>query len=334
MPFSAPETRRVRDFVASRVVGGWQQIRTHITFHSNGQLILWPYGYTKTDIPSDMSKHDHAAFVAMGKKMASLNGYRPKQSSGLYITDGDQIDWLYGRHRIFSYTFELYPTEHYRISDFYPPDEILARETARNRSAVLYLIEQADCPWRAAGFAAADCGAFYDDLELGHGWRTNAQGTDTATDGRWQRGNPAGTSNHGPKQLGTTFSASRALVTGLKAGSSVNANDVDGGLTSVTSPAIALPDPVGRLTFRYYLAHRPNASSADAFRAVVMADDGDHVVFTERAAANDDDAAWASVSIDIGAFAGQTIRIRFEAVDGSRASTIEAAVDDVRVRRP
>ncbi|MET1231713.1 MAG: M14 family metallopeptidase, partial [Candidatus Limnocylindrales bacterium] len=41
--FSAPETRRVRDFVASRVVGGWQQIRTHITFHSNGELILWPY---------------------------------------------------------------------------------------------------------------------------------------------------------------------------------------------------------------------------------------------------------------------------------------------------
>ena len=118
----------------------------------------------------DMSSNDHAAFVAMGKKMASLNGYTAKQSSDLYITDGDEIDWLYGRHRIFTYTFELYPTEHYRISDFYPPDEILARETARNRSAILYLIEQADCPWRAAGLAAANCGAFYDDLELYHGW--------------------------------------------------------------------------------------------------------------------------------------------------------------------
>ncbi len=326
-PFSAPETRRVRDFVASRVVGGWQQIRTHITFHTSGRLVMWPYGYTLKNVPSDMTKHDHAAFVAMGKKMASLNGYRPQQASDLYISSGRLGDWLYGLHRVFTYTFEL-------TVGSYPDDSTIGQETARNRSAVLYLIEQADCPWRAAGFAAADCGAFYDDLELGHGWRTNAQGTDTASDGRWQRGNPAGTSNHGPKQLGTTFSASRALVTGLKAGSSVNANDVDGGLTSVTSPAIALPDPVGRLTFRYYLAHRPNASSADAFRAVVMADDGDHVVFTERAAANDDDAAWASASIDIGAFAGQTIRIRFEAVDASRASTIEAAVDDVRVRRP
>jgi len=333
-PFSAPETRALRDFVQSRVVGGWQQIRTHITFHSNGQLILWPYGYTKTNVPADMSGNDHAAFVAMGKRMAALNGYRPQQSSDLYITDGDQIDWLYGRHRIFSYTFELYPTEHNRISDFYPPDEILARETARNRSAVLYLIEQADCPWRAAGLAAANCGAFYDDLELGHGWIANAQGTDTASDGTWQRGNPQPTSSHGPKQRGTTFSASRALVTGLKAGSSVGANDVDGGLTSITSPAIALPETPGRLTFRYYLAHSRSASSADAFRAVVMADDGDHVVLTERGAGNDDDAAWAAASIDIGAFGGQTIRLRFEAVDGGRGNLVEAAVDDVRVRRP
>ena len=99
----------MRDFVDSRVIGGWQQIRTHITFHSNGQLILWPYGYTKADIPSDMSSNDHAAFVAMGKKMASLNGYTAKQSSGLYITDGDQIDWLYGRHRIFSLHLRALP---------------------------------------------------------------------------------------------------------------------------------------------------------------------------------------------------------------------------------
>ena len=281
-----------------------------------------------------MSSGDHAAFVAMGKKMASLNGYKPQQSSDLYITDGDQIDWLYGRHRIFSYTFELYPTEHYRISDFYPPDEILARETARNRTAILYLIEQADCPWRAAGLADANCGALYDDFELSHGWRVDAQGTDTARDGTWQRGNPQATSRRGPKQLGTTVSASRALVRRKAAGRSAGANDVDGGLTSVTSPAIALPDTIGRLTFRYYLAHTSGSSSADAFRAIVMADDGDHVVLTEKGAGNDDDAAWKSASIDIGAFAGQTIRLRFEAVDAGGGNLLEAAVDDVRIRRP
>ena len=326
-PFSAPETRAVRDFVLSRVVDGWQQIRTHISFHTSGRLVMWPYGYTLTNVPGDMSRNDHAALVAMGKKMASLNGYTPEQGSDLYITSGRFGDWMYGTQRVFTYTFEM-------THGWYPDDSEIARETARNRSAILYLIEQADCPWRAAGLAAADCGAFYDDLELNHGWRANAQGTDTATDGTWQRGNPQPTSLRGPKQLGTTVSASRALVTGLKAGSRAGANDVDGGLTSVTSPAIALPATIGRLTFRYYLAHSNGSSSADALRAVVMADDGDHVVFTEHGAANDDDAAWASASIDIAAYAGQTIHLRFEAVDGGRANLLEAAVDDIRIRRP
>ena len=36
--FSAPETRAFRDFVISRVVGGRQQIRTAISFHTTGRL--------------------------------------------------------------------------------------------------------------------------------------------------------------------------------------------------------------------------------------------------------------------------------------------------------
>ena len=67
-----------------------------------------------------MTADDHAAFVALGKRMAQRNGYTPKQSSDLYITDGDQIDWMYGRYRIFSFTWELYPTEHYTNSRLLP----------------------------------------------------------------------------------------------------------------------------------------------------------------------------------------------------------------------
>ncbi|HTS15011.1 MAG TPA: M14 family zinc carboxypeptidase, partial [Candidatus Sulfotelmatobacter sp.] len=105
--FSTPEAKAVRDFVLSRVVGGVQQIKTHVTFHTDGELILWPYGYTKTDIPSDMTADDHATFVAMGKAMAKTDGYTAEQSSDLYVTDGDEIDWLYGVEHIFSFTFEL-----------------------------------------------------------------------------------------------------------------------------------------------------------------------------------------------------------------------------------
>ena len=105
----ARRRRPCTNFVLSRVVGGIQQIRAHITFHTNGQLILWPYGYTKTDIPPDMTVDDHRVFVAIGKAMAARNGYKAEQSSDLYITDGDQIDWMYGRQRIFSYTMRAVP---------------------------------------------------------------------------------------------------------------------------------------------------------------------------------------------------------------------------------
>jgi hypothetical protein len=38
--------------------------------------------------------------------------------------------------------------------------------------------------------------------------------------------------------------------------------------------------------------------------------------------------------VALDAWAGQTIRIRFEAVDGAAASTIDTGVDDIRVTRP
>ena len=151
-PWSAPETRALRDYVESRVVDGRQQIRTHVTLHTNGELILYPYGYTKVDVPADMDPLDQQTFVAMARAMAGTNGYRAMQSSDLYITDGDQIDWLYARHRIFSFTFELYPTEQVSSrADHEPPDEVIVRETSRNRAALLYLIDLADCPYRAIG---------------------------------------------------------------------------------------------------------------------------------------------------------------------------------------
>ena len=234
---------------------------------------------------------------------------------------------MYGRHRIFTFTFEL-------SHGWYPDDSEIGPETARNRSAVLYLIDAAACPWRASGKAGANCGPFYDDLEISRGWVVDPHGTDTASAGAWQRGNPEGTSYTGAKQLDVTASGSAALVTGLKRGTYTSSNDVDGGVTSVRSAAIPLPAVPGRLTFAWYFSHLANASSADYVRAIVEAPDGDHVVLEERGGAFDDDAAWSRASIDLSPFAGQVIRIRFEAADLGPDSLVEAAVDDVRVTRP
>ena len=331
--FSTPEARAIRDFMASRRIGGRQQIKTAITFHTAGEQILWPYGYTKTDVPWDMTSDDQAALVALGRKMATTNGYTAMQSSSLYVTDGDEIDWAYGHEHIFMYTFELYPS-HSAVSTtarFYPPDEIIGPQTERNREAILTLIEAAACPYALTGKAGTNCGPLYDDFETYGGWVRNPLGTDTAARGAWERANPAATA----RQAGTVPSGSRALVTGARAGSYAGAYDVDGGVTTIRSPQVALPATVGSLTFRYYLAHSSNSSSADYFRAYVEAANGVRtLVRQELGAANTDLPTWSTATIPLAPWAGQTIRIVFAAADRGRASTVEAAVDDVRITRP
>ena len=153
--FSTPEMARVRDFINSRVVDGKQQIKTSITFHTYAELILWPYGYTYTDVPADMTQDDHAVFAAMGQAMAATNGYTAQQGSDLYITDGSYEDWAYGVHKIFAYTFEMYPTT--TSPGFYPPGSVITRETSRNEQAVRYIMQQADCPYRTIGKEGAYC---------------------------------------------------------------------------------------------------------------------------------------------------------------------------------
>ncbi|GGW88993.1 M14 family metallopeptidase [Streptomyces lomondensis] len=153
---SAPEVKVVADFVRSRVVGGKQQIRAGVDFHTYSELVLWPFGYTYSDTTTGMTADDNAAFKAVGQKMAASNGYTAEQSSDLYITDGSIDDYLWGVHKIFGYTFEMYPSSS-AGGGFYPPDEVIERETSRNRDAVLQLLENADCMYRSIGKESQYC---------------------------------------------------------------------------------------------------------------------------------------------------------------------------------
>jgi aminopeptidase S len=173
---------------------------------------------------------------------------------------------------------------------------------------------------------------FFDNFETSLGWTTNASGTDTATTGAWERGDPEATSSGSTMQLGTTVSGSNDLVTGRLAGSSVGANDIDGGTTTALSPAIALPAGATlNLSLSYYLAHLNNSSSADFFRVVVVVGSSSTVVFSSSGAATTRAAAWTTATANLSSFAGQTIRLRVEAADASTASLVEAGVDDVRI---
>jgi hypothetical protein len=147
---SSPEVALVMDFVRTRVVGGVQQIKTNIDFHTFAELVLWPYGYTTANTGPGMTQQDYDTFSTLGRQLAASNGYTPEQASDLYITDGSIDDWLWATQHVYSFTFEMYPSSG-GIDGFYPPDEVIGRETTRNRESVLTLLDYSDCPPRVIG---------------------------------------------------------------------------------------------------------------------------------------------------------------------------------------
>jgi carboxypeptidase T len=141
-PFSTPEDSRMADFMIAH-----PNVTTGISYHSFGDLILYPYGYTYEDIPPDMTPLDHQTFVAMGAEMERTAGYHAQQSSDLYITDGDWNDWMYGALHRYPITIEL------SGGTFYPPDEFIPGESKRNHEAALFVARIADCPPAIVGGA-------------------------------------------------------------------------------------------------------------------------------------------------------------------------------------
>lgn len=330
--FSAPETQAVRDFVDSRVVNGRQQITVGIDFHTFSELVLWPYGYTYATVPSDMTQDDHDVLVEMGRAMAATNDYTAQQSSQLYITDGSIPDWLYGQHGILAYTFEMYPTS-MAGGGFYPPDEVIPRETGRNREAVMYLLGQADCPYRLIGKEQAHCGITSPTYVYREGfdgvgtWTVNPDGTDTATAGRWESGTPQSTQAGGRKQPGRAQTVPHALATGLAA--SVN---VSGGLTTARSAPITLPTDVSRLTLTWYgyMAHDANSTNADKFVVKVLGNPT-VIAYMELGTFLNTDAAWRKYTTDLTRLRGQTVYLQVECDDQAPDNLVECGIDSMAI---
>ena len=174
---------------------------------------------------------------------------------------------------------------------------------------------------------------FNDNFESELGWTLTA-GANSATRGLWQRGDPQPTTNAGmPLQLDNCQGSTNCLITGLTAGASNGAHDVDNGQTSIQSPAIALP--AGRpltLAFGLYFAHNANATSADFFRVRVVGENGvAQTVYARAGAARNVAAAWATRTANLDAWAGQTIQLRIDVKDAELGSLIEAGVDNVAI---
>ena len=244
---------------------------------------------------------------------------------------------MYGRHRIFSFTWELYPTETPSdATDHYSPDEIIARETKRNRAAFLYALRMAGCPYGAIDRQRANCGAFFDDFEGSKGWAVNPDGTDTAIAGRWQRGIPAR-----PRPMAAPSSwtrpppAPRARHRG-SSGASTGANDLDGTTTIRSARHRPAGQRRGRSRSATTSPTAPNASPDDWFRVWVEAADGTRTLVREELGA----AERRRRRLGVGPGRDRPVG-RADGADrhrrpptAARDSLVEAAVDDVRIERP
>jgi len=101
--FSEPETLAVKNFILDRSrVGGWE---LYLTFHSYGQMVLYPWGYDRVDHPGEgeLERLGRVAARALGR------GYTVGSAAKvLYPAAGGSDDWALGGAGIpYSYTIEL-----------------------------------------------------------------------------------------------------------------------------------------------------------------------------------------------------------------------------------
>ncbi len=137
-PFSEPETKAVKKFVESH-----SNIKTMISFHTFSELILYPWGGTYDPVGGQEEK----VFKKMANTMAEWNGYKPQQSSDLYVATGDTCDWAFAEHNIFCFTFELTPSSMWS-GGFYPGAKVINSTFKENIKPVTYLLEYTDDVYR------------------------------------------------------------------------------------------------------------------------------------------------------------------------------------------
>ena len=131
--FSEPESRALRDLALR------EHVAIHVDFHAYGQLLLYPWNYTRA--PAS----DRAKFAAMGDRMASAMAathqarYTLQSGADLYAAAGTMSDWMYGEAKALSFTVELRPNGHKGAGGFVLPPEQIRPTCDEGLAAVLAL---------------------------------------------------------------------------------------------------------------------------------------------------------------------------------------------------
>jgi len=120
----------------------------------------------------------------------------------------------------------------------------------------------------------------------------------------------------------------KSFVTATRLGWQMEANWTDPLLFFIYSVA----KPLASTLIFVVMIEVIGGNSTREFRAFVVVGSTPTQVFQSLGAAVNRNGAWTAVSnVSLNAYAGQTIRIRFDAADASTASLVEAGVDDVKI---
>jgi hypothetical protein len=135
--FSEPETQAIRQWTESH------DFVIAVSYHSFGELVLYPWGWTDVE-----TTPDHPVFVALADSMVRDNGYRPGNAYNgvIYLTNGDFDDWMYGAtsaskpRQTFSFTVELNSAAQ---GGFWPDESLIQPTCDRLLSLNLFAIRVA-----------------------------------------------------------------------------------------------------------------------------------------------------------------------------------------------
>lgn len=171
--------------------------------------------------------------------------------------------------------------------------------------------------------------AFTDDMESNTGWTVGAPG-DSASTGQWERADPQPTA----AQPGDDHTPAGTLcwITGAQSGTGVGSFDVDGGATTLTSPAFDATAGAGDAIlsyYRWYSNDQGAAPNSDSMLVQISNNNGSTWSTLETVTENAN--AWVGKSFRIADFVSPTdqVRVRFVASDLGDGSIVEAGVDDL-----
>ncbi|UCD14086.1 MAG: immune inhibitor A [Thermoplasmatales archaeon] len=138
MPFSEVETQAIRDIFLEN------DICASISWHTYGELVLIPWGYSYDDPPDDPYITQIGQQIASKITKQSGSGtYIAQQGAELYPTTGDTDDWAYG----YAHYVQGRPTFAYTIEAcnyYHPPASYLDQIVAENFDGALELLKEAE----------------------------------------------------------------------------------------------------------------------------------------------------------------------------------------------